>query len=238
MTPGNTGGWGLVRRLLPWRCALCAGQARDGRELCDGCAEGLPRAGQACPRCGIRMARTDVTGVCGRCAIRPPGFHRVLAPLAYDYPVDRLLLGLKFGRRTHLARALGQAIAGSVRSEVRRGALEMPEALVPVPLHPRRLAKRGFNQAEEIGRFIGREIGVPMLTDICRRVRHTRMQSRLSDEERRRNVAGAFACAHSPLRPAIVDDVVTTGATADAMAAALIAAGAEHVQVWAAARAA
>lgn len=238
MTPGNTGGTGLLRFLLPWRCALCAGPARDGRELCDGCAGGLPRAGQACPRCGTRMGRIDVTGVCGRCAVRPPGFHRTFAPLAYDYPVDRLLLGLKFGRRTHLARALGQAIAEGVRSEVEKGLLEMPEVLAPVPLHPRRLARRGFNQAEEIARFIGRGLGVPMRPDICRRVRHTRMQSRLSDEERRRNVADAFACAHSPLRPAIVDDVVTTGATADAMAAALIAAGAEHVQVWAAARAA
>ncbi|MCY3817645.1 MAG: ComF family protein [Gammaproteobacteria bacterium] len=235
MTPGNTG---LARFLLPWRCALCAGRARDGRELCDECDAGLPRAEQACPRCGIRMARTDVAGTCGRCAVRPPGFHRMVAPLAYDYPVDRLLLGLKFGRRMHLARALGQAIAEGVRLQVERGVLEMPEALAPVPLHPRRLAKRGFNQAEEIARLIAREIGVPMLPDICRRVRHTRMQSRLSDEERRLNVAGAFTCAQSPLRPAIVDDVVTTGATVDAMAASLIAAGAERVQVWAAARAA
>ena len=184
------------------------------------------------------MRITDVTGICGRCAVRPPGFHRMVAPLAYEYPVARLLLGLKFGRRIHLARALGQAIAEDVRSQVERGVLEMPEALTPVPLHPRRQAKRGFNQAEEIARLIAREIGVPMLPDICRRVRHTRMQSRLGDEERRVNVAGAFACSGAPLRPAIVDDVVTTGATADAMAAALIAAGAEHVQVWAAARAA
>lgn len=235
MTPGNTG---LARFLLPWRCALCAGVARDGRGLCDACAEDLPRADQACPRCGIRVSGTAVTGTCMRCSVRPPGFHRMVAPLAYDYPVDRLLLGLKFGRRMHLARALGQAIAEGVRSQVERGVLEVPEALAPVPLHPRRLAKRGFNQAEEIARLIAREIGVPMLPDLCRRVRHTRMQSRLSDEERRLNVAGAFACAQSPLRPAIVDDVVTTGATADAMAAALIAAGAEHVQVWAAARAA
>ena len=235
MTPGNTG---LVRFLLPWRCALCAGHARDGRELCVECDAGLPRAEQACPRCGIRMARTDVTGTCARCAVRPPRFHRMVAPLAYDYPVDRLLLGLKFGRRMHLARALGQAIAEGVRSQVEQGVLEMPDALAPVPLHPRRLTRRGFNQAEEIARFIGRSIGVPVLPGLCRRVRHTRMQSRLSDEERRVNVAGAFACARSPLRPAIVDDVVTTGATVDAMAAALIAAGAERVQVWAAARAA
>ena len=184
------------------------------------------------------MGGTDPAGICRRCAVRPPGFHRMIAPLAYEYPVDRLLLGLKFGRRMHLARALGQAIADGVRSEVERGLLEMPEVLAPVPLHPRRLAKRGFNQAEEIARFIGRAIGVPVSPDICRRVRRTRMQSRLSDEERRLNVADAFACSQSPPRPAIVDDVVTTGATADAMAAALVAAGAEHVQVWAAARAA
>ena len=128
MTPGNTG---LARFLLPWRCALCAGVARDGRGLCDACAEYLPRADQACPRCGIRVSGTAVTGTCMRCSFRPPGFHRMVAPLAYDYPVDRLLLGLKFGRRMHLARALGQAIAEGVRSQVERGVLEVPEALAP-----------------------------------------------------------------------------------------------------------
>ena len=184
------------------------------------------------------MGKTDFTGMCGRCMARPPRFHRTVVPLAYGYPVDRLLLGLKFGRRMHLARALGHAIAEGVRSEVERGRMEMPEALVPVPLHPRRMAKRGFNQAEEIARFIGRAIGLPVLPGVCLRVRHTRMQSRLSDEERLQNVAEAFACSKAPLRPAIVDDVITTGATADAVAGALIDAGAEHVQVWAAARAA
>ena len=114
----------------------------------------------------------------------------------------------------------------------------MPDALIPVPLHPRRLAERGFNQAEEIARFISREVGVPVVGGICRRVRPTRMQSRLSDQDRRSNVAGAFECSQSPERPAIVDDVVTTGATADALAAALITAGADRVQVWAVARAA
>lgn len=160
-----------------------------------------------------------------------------MAPLAYGYPVDRLLLGLKFGKRIHLARALAQEISARVLEEIELGLLEMPDVLVPVPLHPKRLAGRGFNQAEEIARFVGRDIGVPVKPAICRRVRSTRMQSRLSDEERRANVAGAFLCPESPRRPAIVDDVVTTGATVDAMAAALGAAGADYLHVWAVARA-
>ena len=176
--------------------------------------------------------------MCRRCVSRPPRFHRTVAPLAYDYPVDRLLLGLKFGRRIHLARALAQAIAGNVRAQVAAGLLDMPDTLTPVPLHPRRLAERGFNQAEEIARFVGRELGLPVSSGNCRRVRHTRMQSRLSDDERLSNVAGAFECSGAPPRPAIVDDVVTTGATADALAGTLIGAGAEQVQVWAVARAA
>ena len=227
-----------TRLFLPWRCALCAGPAPDGRELCEDCDADLPRVEHACARCGLGIGATDVAGICGRCTTRPPRFHRTVAPLAYDYPVDRLLLGLKFGRRVHLARALAHGIAAKVREEVETGLLEMPDALIPVPLHPRRLAERGFNQAEEIARFVGREISVPVVSGICRRIRHTGMQSRLSDEERRLNVAGAFACSGSAGRPAIVDDVVTTGATADALAAALIAAGADRVQVWAVARAA
>ena len=237
MTIFRAGHERLARYLLPWRCALCAARAPAGQGLCAGCAADLPRVAHACPRCAMPPAATDVSGLCGRCAAQPPRFHRTVAPLAYDYPVDRLLLGLKFGNRIHLARALAQEIAGRVREDLERSLLDMPDALVPVPLHPKRLAARGFNQAEEIARFVGREIGVPVLPGICRRVRHTRMQSRLSDEDRSANVAGAFACVDSPRNPAIVDDVVTTGATVDAMAAALLAAGAENLHVWAVARA-
>ncbi len=231
-----SGRW--FRLFLPWRCALCAGTAPDSRELCQECDADLHRVENACARCGLGIGATAVAGICGRCTARPPRFHRTVAPLVYDYPVDRLLLGLKFGRRVHLARALAQAIAAKVREEVEQGLLEMPDALIPVPLHPRRLAERGFNQAEEIARFVGREISVPVVSRTCRRIRHTGMQSRLSDEERRLNVAGAFACSRSTDRPAIVDDVITTGATADALAATLTAAGADRVQVWAVARAA
>ena len=226
----------LARLLLPWRCALCAGPAPAGRELCEGCEADLPRNADACPRCALALAVTDVSGLCQRCAIQPPAYFRTVAPLAYDFPVDRLLLGLKFGRRMHLARPLAHTVANRVRSDVQLGLLDMPETLIPVPLHPRRLARRGFNQAEEIARFIGQEIGLPVTPGCCRRVRHTRMQSRLSDEERLGNVAGAFACGDSPEQPAIVDDVVTTGATVNALAGALIAAGAQQVQVWAVAR--
>jgi len=227
----------VANALLPWRCALCAGPAPAGRELCEGCEADLPRVAQSCPRCALALDATDASGLCRRCAAQPPRFHRALAPLAYDYPVDRLLLGLKFGGRAHLARALAGQIAARVREEAERGLLDMPDALVPVPLHPKRLAERGFNQAEEIARFVGRDLGVPVQPEICRRTRHTKMQSRLSDEERRANVAGAFLCSKAPKRPAIVDDVVTTGATVDALAAALSAAGAERLHVWAAARA-
>jgi len=227
----------LANLLLPWRCALCAGPAPAGRELCEGCEADLPRVEQACPRCALASAVADVSGLCVRCAAQPPRFHRALAPLAYDYPVDRLLLGLKFGRRAYLARALARQIAVRAREEIERGRLDAPDALVPVPLHPKRLARRGFNQSEEIARFVGKAIGVPVRAGICRRVRHTKMQSQLSDEDRRANVAGAFACSDAPLRPAIIDDVITTGATVDAVAGALAGAGAEYLHGWAVARA-
>ncbi len=237
MSISRSGQGALANLLLPWRCALCAGPAPGGLELCEGCEADLPRVAQACPRCALALAATDASGLCRRCAAQPPRFHRALAPLAYEYPADRLLLGLKFGGRAHLARALARQIAVKVREEAERGLLDMPDALVPVPLHPKRLAERGFNQAEEIARFVGRDLGVPVRPKICRRVRPTKMQSRLSDEERRANVAGAFLCSETPRRPAIVDDVITTGATVDAMAGALATAGAEHLQVWAVARA-
>ena len=146
MTATKLGLKGLARLLLPWRCALCAGPAQDHQELCDECDADLPRVHQSCPRCGLGIGATDVVGVCGRCVIQPPRFHRTVAPMAYDYPVDRLVLGLKFGRRIHLARALAHGIAAKVREQIEQGLLEMPasDALIPVPLHPRPSARRAW----------------------------------------------------------------------------------------------
>jgi len=212
--------------LLPPRCLLCGGPGqarlaalgwRGPLEICPACQAGLPRA----------PAWQVVAG----------GFDRVCCPWAYAWPVDQLVRALKFsGERSH-ARLFGALLV------LERLALgpPWPQLLVPVPLHPRRLRERGYNQAGELARFAARVAGLPLRPHALERVRETRKQSGLGAVGRAANVAGAFRVARragvAGLRVALLDDVVTTGHTAAAAAVALRAAGAAQVELWAIARA-
>ncbi|RMG30610.1 MAG: ComF family protein [Gammaproteobacteria bacterium] len=166
--------------------------------------------------------------MCGPCLQCPPPFDRVRAPLAWRRPVDRLVHALKFHERLELAAPLAALW--------RPGPL--PDALVPVPLHPARLRERGYNQAALLARAAGRRWGVPVL-EPCIRTRPTPPQHRLDAAARRRNLDGAFACAPLPAgcrRLALVDDVMTTGTTLRVLARALRAQGAAYIEAWVVAR--
>jgi ComF family protein len=174
--------------------------------------------------------------ICGVCQRHPPVFHRTVAPYIYAAPLDRLIQQFKFNRRLDLARPLAGLMGASLT--LRDGAY--PQLLVPVPLHPQRLRKRGFNQARELARVIGRELDIPLATPkLCQRLRATAMQADLPARQRQGNVRGAFAVT-APLsvgHVAIVDDVMTTGHTAAELARTLRRAGAESIEVWVCARA-
>lgn len=159
-----------------------------------------------------------------------------LAVFRYAPPVDHLVQSLKYSRRLALARVLGTLAA---RSLAVRSALADVDALVPMPLHPARAAARGFNQSLEIARWLGRATLKPLVTDLLCRRRDTPPQVGLDVTARRANVAGAFAAGRecSGLRLALIDDVVTSGATSGEAAAALAAKGASRVCVIAMARA-
>jgi ComF family protein len=156
----------------------------------------------------------------------------VRSALTYEYPVDRLIAAAKFGRQVPVARGLGQLLAWRM-PPVR----EAPDAVVPVPLHWRREADRGFNQAEEIARSLCQERGWPLRANLCRRVRQTPEQSALGAALRRDNLRGAFALADAQAASRcrhvlLVDDVLTTGATAEAVASAFQAAGVPRLSLW------
>ncbi|MGE0080717.1 MAG: ComF family protein [Thiohalomonadaceae bacterium] len=207
-------------------CALCG---VPGTLLCAGCHADLPRLDAACERCGEPL---PVAGVCGHCLREPPPFDRTRAAFRYASPLSELVLRLKFQGALHLALLLGELLAGRLVAADPR-----PDLIVPVPLHPARLASRGYNQALELGRPLARALGVPLAHDLCRRVRDTAAQSSLDPEGRRRNVRGAFAVyGPVPARVAILDDVITTGATLAELARVLRRAGARHVEAWALAR--
>jgi ComF family protein len=173
---------------------------------------------------------------CAACLARRPAFDAACAPYRYDFPLVELIHRLKYGRQVAIARILGTLLA---RRLAERGAPAV-DALVPVPLHAAREARRGYNQAGEIARFAGQLLCLPVLRGLATRVRATEEQAALPAIVRRVNVSGAFAVRDVavPAAVAIVDDVLTTGSTADALARELKRAGCRRVEVWAVARAA
>jgi ComF family protein len=168
--------------------------------------------------------------VCGACLAHPPRFHGVEAAFAYDFPLDALVQACKYGRRLALAGLLGGELARVLTRRV--------DAIVPMPLARGRLAERGFNQALEIARPVARALRIPLLREACRKVADTPPQAALPWDERARNVRRAFVCDADVrgLRVAVVDDVLTTGATLNELARVLRRAGATEVIGWVVAR--
>jgi len=172
--------------------------------------------------------------LCGACQQTEPAFHATRAVFRYEQPVDSLLHRLKYHGRLDLARVLGNLVAAELTShEI------ATDVLVPVPLDRSRLRERGYNQSLELARPIARRLELPLDAFGVARNRATRPQTELSRAERRKNVRGAFSVTadFSGKNGAIVDDVMTSGATVDALAAALRQAGARRVEVWVVARA-
>jgi len=227
--------------LYPPVCVVCE-QALPASavagDLCDPCRDALPwRRGPVCGQCGLALEGHEALR-CGACLARPPAFDRLFVPLAYESPVGALITDFKFHGRLAPGRVLAGLLTDAVTAAVADAGLPLPEALVPVPLHPARLARRGFNQAVELARPLAGALDLPLHTAGIRRQQDTPAQSTLTAKARRSNLRQAFAVSGPvPARVAIVDDVVTTGATVEALARVLQRAGAEQVQVWALARA-
>ncbi|GAB4170173.1 MAG: ComF family protein [Rhodocyclaceae bacterium] len=213
-------GRAIVAALLPQDCFLCGARTGAGA-LCAPCALALPRLPAA--RCPVCALPTSDARLCGRCLARPPHFDATRAAYAYAFPVDCLIQALKYRARLALAPFLAQALEGLLPDGASR--------LMPLPLHPRRLKERGFNQALEIARPLASRGCIRLDTGSVERELDTAPQASLSWDERGRNVRGAFLC-HADLageHVVVLDDVMTTGATLDEFARALKKRGAARV---------
>ncbi|MBU0752489.1 MAG: ComF family protein [Gammaproteobacteria bacterium] len=206
--------------LLPQNCLLC--QADSGNQLlCPACRDTLPQlAAAGCPTCAAPTARGET---CGACLKNPPHFDATIAAFAYAFPMDKLVQQLKYAHRL--------AIADFFAGELLARKLPAVDLIVPLPLSPRRLRERGFNQAAEIARPMAGALGLPLLLDGCRRILDTAPQAMLPWKERRKNVRHAFACGLDLTGKSVlvVDDVMTTGATLDEFARLLKNHGAARV---------
>lgn len=230
--------------VLPAVCLACSGTATGSAHLglCLACRGRLVPPAAGCAACGAAipaaaLSRLPTGWVCGECRRRPPAFDALLVPWSYEGPVQAVVQGLKFRRLGYL----GRHLARDLRDLLVAGG-DTWDLVVPVPLHWRRRWLRGYNQAERIARPLAAHLAVPCVEGLRRR-RATRPQTGLAREARLANPREAFAPRRRPRTPRwegrrvlLVDDVVTTGATLRAAAAALRSAGVESVTAVAAAR--
>lgn len=208
-------------------CLLCGKLSSEGI-WCKPCGLALPRlSAMCCPVCALP---TPDGTQCGRCLKRPPAFDRTVAAFSYTFPVTRLIQALKFNHQLLIAHALASALSEHIEM--------LPDCIIPMPLHPARLRERGFNQSAELAKLLGARLHRPVLLNVCQRIRATRPQSSLSWKERRRNVLKAFSCSGTlaGMHVAIVDDVMTSGATLNELAQVLRNRQAREISIWVVAR--
>lgn len=229
----------ISRHLLPYTCILCHAPARSNQDLCHACHIELPILPQSCPRCAkIFTAPLNPNLVCGACLQHPPAFDATYALFSYQPPITKLIMELKFHQSLINARLLGELMANTIKNQWYPNK-SLPDVIMPVPLHHKRLRERGFNQTLEIARPIRDALHIPIDTTSCQRLKYTEPQARLSMEKRQTNIKNSFSVTANLAGQhiAVLDDVITTGQTIQALSNTLKIAGAARIDIWACARA-
>src|SRR5690606_8956138 len=221
--------------LLPWRprCLGCGEPVAASLDLCGDCLQRLPWNLHRCPRCALPLPADAPVATCRACRRAPPPVAATVAPLLYAPPVDRWQPRFKFHHDLSAGRLLAGLLAASCAMA------PCPDAIVPVPLHASRLRQRGYDQALELARHVARVLRLSLRPALLSRIRATPPHSEPDAAARRANLRAAFrvpAGLAPPAHVALVDDVMTTGATLHAAATALHAAGVARVDAWVCAR--
>ncbi len=218
-------------------CALCDERCEAGQVICGACEADLPWLREQCTACALPLSASGL--ICGECLRRPPSFDHVVVPWRFAFPVDSLISRFKHQSRWPLGRLLAQQLARHLHHAFDEG-LPRPDALLPVPLAHKRLRQRGFNQAQMLADWLSPALKIPVEKKLLQRVQDTQSQQQLDAASRRRNLRQAFALSSghdwAGRHVAIVDDVLTTGATVEALARLMKRAGAARVDVYCLAR--
>ncbi len=219
-----------IEQVLPAQpCVLCGSMSHDGL-WCAACDGALPYLGAThCPTCALPTPSGET---CGQCLTHPPPFARTTAVFGYAFPLDKLVQAMKYGEQLALAHAFAKKLAHRIDRST------LPDCVIAMPLHPAKLRERGFNQSQLLAAKAARDLGVELAPDACRRVRDTPPQSALPWKERKKNMRNAFCCDMdlTGRRVALVDDVLTTGASLNALAEAVRKRGAAEISAWVVAR--
>ncbi|MBB6157758.1 ComF family protein [Pseudomonas sp. JAI115] len=205
--------------------------------ICVACETDLPWLGDHCQTCALPLPGAGLT--CGGCLLEPPAFEQVVVPWRYDFPVDSLITRFKHNAKWPFGHLLADVAGQYLQHRFDEG-LPRPDVLLPVPLAGKRLRQRGFNQAAMLGRWLSQQLDLPFEEQALRRIHDTSAQQDLDAKARKRNLRHAFAVAPDAevkgRHFALIDDVLTTGATAQALARLLRDAGAARVDVYCLAR--
>lgn len=217
------------KQMLPAQpCLLCGAFSHDGA-WCKACDATLPyMTAPPCPCCALP---SPGGAVCGRCVKRAPQFDRAYAVFTYAFPLDKMIQALKYGEKLVLVNSLANLLMARMT--------ELPDCIIAMPLHPLRLRERGFNQSLELARRAANGLQIPLLPHACTRVRDTPPQASLTWKERDKNVRRAFACTDEVkgMHVAVIDDVMTSGASLNQVAITLRTAGARKISACVVARA-
>lgn len=230
--------------LFPGVCIQCRADTAQPRDLCEACLGLLKPIPLPCKACGLPLPAYCNSGErCGKCLLHPPAIHHSVMRLAWEEPASTLVSLFKYQRKLQHGRVLTELLALQLREHYRTE--PWPDLLLPVPLHPRKLRQRGYNQSLLMARLLGKALGLPVAANLVKRVLDTPQQQGLSARERKQNLRKAFvleegaqARLQEVQRIAIVDDVVTTMSTATAIAKLLLATNQPlEIHLWALARA-
>lgn len=223
--------------LFPGNCLLCHQRSVQPKELCHRCEQDLPVNGPCCTQCAIPLY---TPGLCGTCLATSPAFDQCIAPLRYEFPVNKLIHHFKYQGQLCNGIPLADILLAHIQSSYGQRPVDL---ILPVPLHWQRQCLRGFNQSQWLANYLAQQLEIPVIHQCLTRKRKTTSQQGLNRQQRKKNLRGAFQLK-APLTKkylsgktiALVDDVVTTGSTALEISGLLKKAGAARVEIWCLAR--
>jgi ComF family protein len=191
----------------------------------------IPKLGPACPYCAKPSPQSDYL-ICGTCIKNPPYYDNALVAYAFEEPLRSLLHQFKYHHQLYLCSFFGRLIVDAWKQKK-----SMPQCLIPVPMHPKKLKERGFNQTVLVAKYLGKALNIPYNRTSCQKIRPTKAQASLNGDQRRTNLKNAFHLQPIPYtHVALIDDLLTTGSTANELARTLKKAGVSHVEIWCSAR--
>ncbi len=216
---------------LPSICTLCNQFHKNSLAVCTACVEYIQPLGFACRCCAYPLPDEGYM-VCGQCIKKPPAFDNALVHYIFEEPLRSLLHQFKYHNGLYLTSFLGQLMLQAVQKQD-----VTAQCLIPVPMHPRRLKQRGFNQAVVLAKFLAKKLNLTYDLSSCQKIINTAPQVSLDSEQRKKNLRNAFRVTPLPYQHVVlIDDLLTTGSTANELARAIKKTGVKRVDVWCCAR--